>query len=249
MTESEVSELLPEVARSCRGYVAWREKEIAAQANANNTTLAEEATELYHQWRRVLERTELDAARMVLRKIESGEMEVAGYDYGKLPGIIRREARGFSMPRINVPQTRRHEEPSYRCLACLDTGIVEVLNPRWVQAHEEQIAEGLPDGWYSEARQWCRVNDAGHLKTTVVCFCEHPVAHTQRERVARFRRNELPSNESPARREVFNARTMPPLMSSSPQLIAKQLQEWIKTYEPFAGVDWEPDPAGYDAYA
>lgn len=73
-------------------------------------------------------------------------------------------------------------QPSYRCLDCLDTGIVNIFNPAFLWAYRPEFDElpiPRPKGWFGQAYSWWQrhrgANDGMEHVALCDCGCERAV--------------------------------------------------------------------------
>lgn len=127
MNRLEALETLKQFSRMQPRYTEWRSKRIKATADGNGTDVATEWSAMLDSVARTLSTIELTEADAVLRRMESGKTTIP--PYGELPLTLLRESKIARQG----PTQNQNNQPKYRCLDCLDTGITNVWNPNFVE--------------------------------------------------------------------------------------------------------------------
>ena len=96
---------------------------------------------LTEEWFRVMKKIEAQDANAVLDRMLDGSMARVDYfDCGRFPNIVLFEARNIAGARRQHRQ-QFSDGPRYRCGICLDTGLVNVWNPRFVENYRQEFTK------------------------------------------------------------------------------------------------------------
>ena len=102
-------------------------------------------------WSKTFADVSLESAKEVSERMLAGELEeLKPWDFKKLAGFVRRNARQQSVFRLSGWDNKTGREPTYHCHYCRDTGYREVFHPNSVKAvaggldvNDEKVAKRL----------------------------------------------------------------------------------------------------------
>lgn len=141
---------------------------------------------LADSWSLALVSVPKESAFGCIQAMVNGDIATPAFadDWAKLPAIVRQWSRDNKALPAALNANKWAENPSYRCLSCLDRGMgVEVFNPLWVRRHDLDIEQGsLSEDWMSEARRECRTEGWGSFTYACDCSCETGRAISERRR-------------------------------------------------------------------
>lgn len=132
-----------------------------------------EAASRRELWQQVLTDVDLDQAERYVDAVLKGDEKPPEYrsEWDVFPATVRQWCRRNKPVRWQASADYA-DEPRYRCLKCRDTGWAVLLSLEWIrEAWDDIEADRWPQGWYQQARNWCRRN--GHsLVAAYKCPCE-----------------------------------------------------------------------------
>ena len=97
---------------------------------------------LLREWQRVLVAVDSADANAVLDMMLDGSVPRGEYfDVGRFPNVVVHEVRSIASARIRRQQEQRRfgAEPTFRCVTCRDTGLVNAWNPQFVEAYRAEF--------------------------------------------------------------------------------------------------------------
>jgi hypothetical protein len=118
-----------------------------------------------------------DAYAAVLASVGDPELSVATTRLLRLGGQWMPTAPDVCREAREVAAAHKKAEPevkqqTFHCRDCCDTGMVLIVNRKWLAAHRNEFQEGwFVAGWMREAHVWCRSEREGDLLQTVICGC------------------------------------------------------------------------------
>lgn len=133
-------------------FLEWCTRAAQTAAKANGTSQDTEWQEQLESWQRTLQGVSEGEGLEVLGRMEKGAVTVP--PYGDLAQLIRREAMI-----ARQQETRSLERGSYKCLACLYSGIAEVWNPHFIESYRPRFddvtrEETERNGQFKPANAW-----------------------------------------------------------------------------------------------
>lgn len=182
MTEADSREVLVAFSRVARGFGEWRERTLKTLAAQNGTSGHDEAAAMRASWHAALAKFDNDEVAEVLEAIEAGTLPTP--TFGEAHRAIAAAVRDNRSGKREADRRDREREPKYSCLACRDTGIVEVLNPHFTEWFRESFAgyerDGWPVDWHGLAYHEWRGRDRGPMLHSALCQCHSPRVATMR---------------------------------------------------------------------
>ena len=244
MTESDSKEVLTAFSRVARGFGEWRDRTLKMLAAQNGTTPHVEAAAMRASWHAALRTFDNDEVAEVLEGIESGAIPTP--TFGEAHRAIASAVRDNRNGRREAERRDREREPSYKCLSCRDTGLVEVVNPHFAEWFRESFNAfehgGWPPNWHGEAYRDWRRQGRGPMLHSALCRCDSPrVAMMRAERqlfVSNNRRlNKVQLAEPACGMADYDQRTMP--LIEGVAFIKGTLRAWYAEHAPNAIYEWQ----------
>lgn len=249
MTYAETVDLVRQFGRFQPAYLGWQSEHAAKMAAQNGTKPQDEARAMLASMARTLAEVTTDEAAAALAAMEAGTLAVP--PFGTLALAIRSHAMGERSARRAAE--RYDSEPRYRCLACRDTGLVEVLNVDFVERFRATFAryqrDGFPPRWVGAAYTTWRLACRGPMRHSALCGCDCRMAAVLRRELADFRDGTRRVNGKAAGLPACgNAEYDPqrqPLANAGASL-AETLAAWYAAHEAGSAYEWEPTADEYE---
>ena len=198
MNTTELRTVLRKFLKVSPAFMKWRTDNANSSARVHGTTPEQEWEEQLESWARTLQSVTEAEGVAVVERMETGNIPAPRY--GEIAQVIRRYAM---LARQN--DTHQYDlQKSFRCLACLDTGMANVWNPNFVESYEP-IFKGVqreeidrtrnafnldkydpdrmvaahkydPPDWVAMARRWWRGMESseGPIYHVALCNCDSP---------------------------------------------------------------------------
>lgn len=174
MTETECGDLLKFAANCFPPLGVWLR-------DAGEATIA--------IWKDSLSDLDYESCQRALRQMVSGERDMPPYT--GLPAALRRACRAETWQTHSEPTEWQHvDEPTYRCVECLDSGWIEVVN----YGQNFGKFKRLPPDWRDiPAESWTL-----HVSTcNVACTCDTGFKLSERRWMHSSREGLQPSKHEP----------------------------------------------------
>lgn len=256
MTETEALAWLRRFERFQPAYARWRNTECQALSAQHGETTEFEAREMFRSLARTMSLVTATEADAALAAMESGRLEIP--PFGQLGLAVRGWAVEERLAKRTVSRYDADREPRYLCLNCRDTGLVEVINPyfvEWFRSRFEELQEArFPNeraAWRAQARSDWLQQDRGPMVHSALCNCDCPRTQALTHELALFRKNDRRLKGAvlgpPACGNAkYDPRTMPLYQGAS--VLRETLAQWYATHEPNQTYEWEPSAEQYGVY-
>lgn len=251
MNHNETVDFVTQFARFQPSFADWQSKEANVLAARAGTTAVVESRAMLASMSRTLRNVTTDEAAGALAAMEEGRLDVP--PFGSLALSVRGWAMNERSGKRRAEGYDRENEQKFRCITCRDTGMVEVLNPSFVEWFRGTFAgyeaNGFPADWRGAAyREW-RTQRKGPLRHSALCSCDCERARIMRDELEAYRKGERRLKGEvlgpPACGVVEYVDGKTPL-ADAPVMFKETLAAWYAEHEPGSTREWEPDADEYD---
>ncbi len=237
MNTSETKKLMLDFSRVVgnKAFFDWRQKAIDDAVAVNGTTDEVEWAAQLASWQRTLQGVSYDEGLAVVWLMETRVVSVP--IYGEWARTIDQCARA-----ARTTPSYQTDERRLECLVCMDSGMVHIWNPRFVEAYRDRFEEMLPPGWEGDASRWWRAQEKGPRVHMVRCNCSCHRSRIFAEEQDKFRdgtRRDItnkPAGPPACGMAVYDPRVMP-LKTIKP---VDDLRDWYKSHTPSQVYEWQP---------
>jgi len=229
-------------------FAKWRDAEAGSLAAAHGTSVLVEARGMLDSLVRTLDTVTPDEASSALQAMESGSLAVP--PYGSLGLVVRSYAADS---RRHAATYTARDERRYKCIVCLDTGLLEVINPHFVEWFRPTFfgykADGFPKNWRGLAySEWRKRDPEQPMIHSAMCSCDCPRIATMKSERELFRKNDRRLKREPLGLPACGAANyvsgrMPVVTGRI--FLREILDAWYAEHEPNEIYEWDADAFEY----